>query len=280
MSATSLDAELRKLYPSSGRGRPKGRPNTITIQAAMHARELRARGFVGQHLGEAVAELVDRERPYDSEELRAAERALRDALERGLRVDVPPAVATLSADRARRAQALLARSLQLVEKTLVIVDITHDLVHELSVLQTHAELMETINRPASVCKLARENVNWLRARLDERADRLALEAFERGREKRLRRIKRWGPRFEITERNTVRGHESVTLEPDHDRRWRWRYQRDQWQLAVVGETLGREAMEELAEQQRSERNAERQYRAALGYDDEYFGGSEGPLLNQ
>ena len=58
----SLTAQLAAIYPAKGRGRPRGRPRTTTIAAAIYARELRARGVVGQRLGEAVAGLMERER--------------------------------------------------------------------------------------------------------------------------------------------------------------------------------------------------------------------------
>jgi hypothetical protein len=280
IEAAALVAELRRLYPSTGPGRPKGRPNTNTIRAAIYARWLRAQGLVGGHLGVAVAEALDRDRAFDDEELAAAETALADATDRGLTLEVPPPVALLSAARARRAQALLDRHLTLLEAKIVTPE------QELEFTENYAAYVAVMGRPAHECELYEAQANYLRVRLDERAERLADERFERGRERRRRIIERGRREFAVTQANTLIAHrgphgvvyESVTLEPSYwpgtlgeaaRARQLWDWRRNQWQLAEVGEALGRHKMEELAAHQREERRAERDRKGTLSLDFEY-----------
>lgn len=263
-----LAGELRRLYPSSGRGRPKGRPNTISVRAAVYARQLRADGLVGQRLGEAVAELVGRGRPYGSEELAACERALREAEERGLRVGVPR-VAALGAKRARQAQAALDRYSRLSASSSGGTD-----QRLLGMLDAYARFVRATDRP-ELALIFEGAASDLRVRLDQRAERLADEAFERGREQRQRRIEQWGPRFKVTVQNTLREHhtdtgrvvyQSLTLEPSDREQWAWERRRALWQLAVIGETLGREAHDQFAQHLRSERKWENRRRLTLSLD--------------
>ena len=280
MSA-DLAAELHRLYPSDGRGRPRGRPNVATINAAICARRLRAQGLVGWRLGEAVAEFVGRDTRFTDEQLASAEGALADALGRGLSIDVPAPVAPLSAARARRAQALLDRHLELAQEKITTPE------QLLSYVVNYAQYLRAIERPAFLVDAYESVANDLRVRLEDRTRLEADALFERDRANRQLRIRMWRPLFEITAQNTVREHEtasgrvtyrSISLEPcgvdlwrvqSGERYWRWRWRRDQWQLAEIGEACGREAMEKLAVLQRSQRNNENRRNSTLSVDYAY-----------
>src|SRR5262249_28426752 len=158
-------AELRRLYPSNGRGRPVGRPNTTTIRAAICARKLRAQGLVGRRLGEAVAEFVGRDRPFTSEQLTAAERALVDAVGRGLSIEVPAPVDQVSASRARSAQRLLDRYLSIARAGIT----TDEKLFE--AVTAYSEYLKVLERPLTAIAPYDHTASALRVRLDLRAER-------------------------------------------------------------------------------------------------------------
>ena len=285
-----VEAELRRLYPANGRGRPKGRPNTTTIHAAIRARELRVHGFVGRHLGELIADLVGRERPFTGEELVAAEKVLADAIDRGLALDVPPPSAPRGAKDARRVQSLHTRHLQLADVRTITIEHGPRLIvceHTLEVVDNYAAYSRAIGQPERTVKLYEAAAADLRTQLAERNRRLAIEAFEQGHERRQQWIESGNREFAVSAENTVRREFTASGRPIYKStaldfsgfgmRWRdprrehrrWEYRRDQWQLAHVGETCGMEAMEELRALQKEQRRHGDRHARNLSLDYEY-----------
>lgn len=83
---SSLECELKRLYPAKGVGRPRGRPTAWVIVAALVAEMNRALGHDEREIGRLVAHMIGNPRAYRPDELRAHAAALADARDRGLAI--------------------------------------------------------------------------------------------------------------------------------------------------------------------------------------------------
>jgi hypothetical protein len=329
-----LAAELSRLYPANGRGRPKGRPNTSSIIAAIWARQFRAIGLVGKRLGEAVAEAMRREASYDSEDLSAFDRALVKAEERGLQVDAPR-VASLGAERAREAQAALDAWLKLAAGGSVKLPATptepadircrgccgaepgepcrayfrgqdgkvghrardehhHERVAMAAAMsarrrvvcgETHQGMVEAIRQKARFERvIGRSDWKLTAEEADQLEERLADERFEARRDQRVNAIRRLTRMFhgDFIPKSTI--------EPSFEHRsnaktlwWEWLNRLNCWELAEVGELLGRDAHDEyrrlLLSERRSTDAMNRRGLWSLDYEYDTTGGAPKTLYD-